>query len=446
MTDSRLDTTSGLFTDLYELTMMQSYFDRGMDDPAAFSLFVRRLPATRNFLLACGIDAVLDGLERLRFSDGDIAYLASLDLFTDAFLDHLRGFRFTGAVHAVAEGSVVFANEPIIEIVAPIGQGQLVETLVMNRVHVATVLASKAVRVVTAARGRAVIDFGARRMHGLDAALTAARAFHIAGVDATSNVLAGQRYAIPVSGTMAHSYIEAFDDEAEAFAAFTRSFPETVLLVDTYDTLAGVGKVIDLARRLGDAFKVRAIRLDSGDLYDLAIKARALLDAAGLDGVSIFASGGLDESEIARLLDRGAPIDGFGVGTAMGVSEDAPSLDLAYKLCAYAGRGRSKLSPGKPILPGRKQVFRTERGDVIARSGETLPGRPLLRPVMQDGRRVPGTRDDLDAIRARAAAEVAALPAAVRALEPAAEPYPVDVSADLAAYRDAVIASLQHSS
>jgi len=432
-----------LFTDLYELTMMQSYFDQDMHERAAFSLFVRDLPEERSYLLAAGLENVLDYLENLHFEDADIAHLRALGQFTREFLDWLKGFRFTGDVFAVPEGTPVFANEPILEIEAPIAEAQLVETAVMNIVHVQTLLASKAARVVEAAQGRAVVDFGARRIHGRDAAMQAARAFHIAGVSATSNVEAGRAYAIPVSGTMAHSYIEAFADEAEAFEAFTRSYPETVLLVDTYDTVQGVQNAIDLARELGDAFKVRAIRLDSGDLADLSERARGMLDEAGLSGVDIFASGGLDEYKIAELLGAGAPIDGFGVGTAMGVSEDAPSLEIAYKLTAYAGEGRLKLSPGKASFPGLKQIFRHTGpdgraiGDTLGLHSESLEGRPLIECVMRGGART-GRAPELNAICDHAASEIAALPDQVRAIAPAATAYPVEISADLDAYTEEV--------
>ncbi|RME69098.1 MAG: nicotinate phosphoribosyltransferase [Alphaproteobacteria bacterium] len=432
-----------LFTDLYELSMLQAYHAEGMAARAVFSLFVRRLPEGRNFLLACGLAAVLDYLEALRFADDDLAYLAGLGRFSDSFLRYLRGFRFTGNVRAVGEGTPVFANEPILEIEAPLPEAQLVETFVMNQIHMQTVLASKAQRVVAAAAGRPVVDFGARRMHGIDAAVKAARAFYIAGVSATSNVLAGARYGIPLAGTMAHSYIQAHDDEAGAFRAFVRSYPETVLLVDTYDTLAAIDKVIALARALGADFKVRAVRLDSGDLAVLARQVRRLLDDAGLGHVEIFASGGLDEHAIAALIAAGAPIDGFGVGTSMGVSSDAPDLDIAYKLCEYAGKGRLKLSAAKPVLPGRKQVFRVSEGeravrDVIAGADEDLPGQPLLEYVMRGGKRLAAGRDDLDDARVRAREAVARLPSAVRALAPPASPYPVAVSPALAAFQKQV--------
>ena len=437
----------GLFTDLYELTMMQAYLEEDMMADAVFSLFVRRLPSRRNFLLACGLDTVLDYLENLRFTGEAIAYLASLGKFSDRFLTWLRHFRFTGDVYAVPEGTPVFANEPILEVVAPLPEAQLAETFIMNQIHVQTVLASKAQRVVTAAAGRPVVDFGPRRMHGIDAALKAARAFYIGGVAATSNVLAGKRYGVPVAGTMAHSYIQAHDDEMAAFRAFARLYPETVLLVDTYDTLAGVRKVIDLARELGETFRVRAVRLDSGDLLALSRQSRRLLDEAGLDTVEIFASGGLDEDAIAALVSSGAPIDGFGVGTSMGVSEDAPTLDIAYKLCEYAGEGRLKLSTGKPVLPGRKQVFRVAEGsqdvrDVIARAGEDLPGRPLLALMMHKGKRLPSGIVDLETARRYAQEQIARLPAPVKAVAEADPPYPVEVSPVLSDFQAKVTARI----
>lgn len=427
---------AALLTDLYQLTMAQAYWRESLLEPAVFSLSVRRLPPRRNFLLACGQEDALAYLESLRFDDEALGYLAGLGGFRADFLEWLGAVRFTGDVRAVAEGTPVFADEPILEVRAPLPEAQLVETFLMNQLHLQTVLASKGVRVVRAAEGRRVVDFGLRRMHGTDAGLKSARAFYIAGVAATSNVLAGRVYGIPVAGTMAHSYIQAHEDEAAAFRAFADLYPETVLLVDTYDTLAGVRRVVDLAGELGDAFRVRAIRLDSGDLAELAGAAREILDAAGLERVEIFATGGLDEDRVAGLLRAGAPIDGFGVGTRMGVSADAPSLDMVYKLSEYAGAGRLKLSTGKAILPGAKQVFRVEEGgeavrDVIGRADESGPGRPLLRPVMRDGQRLEASVVALDEARRHAAEEVGRLPARIQALEPADPPYPVSVSQEL---------------
>jgi nicotinate phosphoribosyltransferase len=297
---------------------------------------------------------------------------------------------------------------------------------------------------VAAAQGRRVVDFGSRRAQGLDAALKGARAFYIAGVGATSNVLAGRVYGIPVAGTMAHSYIQAHGDERAAFRAFARTYPQTILLVDTYDTLEGVRRVIDLMNQAPGEFNVSAVRLDSGDVAALARESRSLLDAAGLREVAIFASGDLDEYGIASLLEAGAPIDGFGVGTGMSVSDDAPALDIVYKLAEYAGEGRTKLSRHKPVLPGRKQVFRREEAgtaiaDVIARADEHLDGRPLLHPVMRAGRRIASTVPDLKSIRTHAAEEIARLPARVTTIAPADPPYPVSVSPALQQHHERVI-------
>ena len=444
ITNQNMSVGPALFTDLYQLTMLQAYFEERMTERAVFSLFVRRLPRNRNFLIACGLDTVLDYLETLHFSQHDLAYLDTLKIFSDRFLSRLAEFRFTGDVHAVREGTPVFANEPILEVEAPLPEAQLIETYVMNQVHLQTMLASKAHRVVTAARGRSIIDFGARRMHGTDAALNAARAFWIAGVNATSNVLAGKRYGIPVAGTLAHSYIQAHDDEAAAFRAFAELYPDTVLLIDTYDTLTGIEKVIDLSKELGEDFKIRAVRLDSGDLLDLSLQVRDALDQAGLSRVQIFASGSLDEYEIGKLISAGAPIDGFGVGTAMGVSADAPYLDIVYKLTSYAGDGRVKLSANKPVLPGRKQVFRMsdgdrDTGDTIGRAGEDLPGRPLLEPVMRNGKLLIPPTADLAETRRYAAEQIARLPESVRGLSQADPTYPVDISPELNAYHHEVI-------
>jgi nicotinate phosphoribosyltransferase len=439
--------TQALLTDLYQLTMMQAYLRAGMIEPAVFTLSVRRLPPERNFLLACGLDDVLAYLETLHFSDDDLAFLGSLPHFDDAFIDALREFRFTGAVYAVPEGTPVFADEPILEVVAPLPEAQLIESCVLNTIHLQTLLASKAARVVSAAAGRSVIDFGMRRMHGADAALKGARAFYIAGANGTSNVLAGSMYAIPVAGTMAHSYIQAHESELDAFRAFVKVYPEATLLVDTYDTAGGIANVIALARELGEGFRVRGVRLDSGDLAVLSVAARAQLDEAGLDKVRIFASGGLDEHAIDDLVTQGAPLDGFGVGTAMGVSRDRASLDVVYKLAEYAGEGRIKTSPGKPILPGRKQVFRSEREgvvveDVIARHDESLPGTPLLRCVMRDGRRTEAGAESLAAARERARQGVERLPSEIRSLGPAARPFPVHVSGALGRLHQRIIAAV----
>jgi nicotinate phosphoribosyltransferase len=427
------DQDLALFTDLYELKMLQVYWRDGMGEEAVFDLYVRELPETRNYLLASGLDDALRYLETVRFGPDDLAYLASTGQFADHFLAWLGAFRFTGDVWAVPEGTPIFADEPLLEVVAPIAQAQLAETYLMNQVHLQTVIASKAARVVHAARGIPVVDFGLRRYHGTDAGMKAARAAYLAGVSSTSNVLAGAVYGIPIAGTMAHSFVQAFEDELDAFRAFARTYPDTILLVDTYDTIEGVGKVVELARELGP-FRVSGIRIDSGDLVELSYQARAILDDAGLDAIGIFLSGGLDEHRVAEVVESGAPVVGFGVGTRMGVPPDASALEIAYKLVAYGGEGRVKLSPGKPILPGRKQVFRMEGSDgraardVVARHDEEHPGEPLLRPVMREGKRLPAGRASLDEAREHAGREIARLPDRVQALDPARPPYEVEIS------------------
>jgi len=424
-----------LLTDLYQLAMVRAYWEEGMDAEAVFSLFARRMPAERGFLLACGQESVLETLENLRFTDEAIEFLAGFEVLPKGFLDWLAGFRFGGDVFGVPEGTPVFAREPIVEVVAPLPEAQLVETLLVNQIHLQTLLASKAARVVRAARGQPVVDFGLRRAHGVDAGLKSARAFYIAGIAATSNVLAGKVWGIPVSGTMTHDYVEAHPDELDAFRSFAARFGETTLLVDTHDTLEGVRNVIALAKELGDGFDVRAIRLDPGRDGRLAAEARTLLDRAGLAHVDVFASGGLDEASIDRLMEGGAPIAGFGVGTEMAVPGDAPWIDLAYGLAAYGGPRPPALDI-VGTLPGRKQVFRVEvdgiaMRDVIARADEELPGRPLLVPLMRDGRVLESARRDLGDIRAASGAAVAALPERMRSLDAGADDYPVEISGRL---------------
>jgi nicotinate phosphoribosyltransferase len=349
-----------LFTDLYELTMAASYFQIGFNEPANFTLSVRRLPPRRGFLVAAGLERVLEALEQFQFGQTALDALDGLKLFSHEFLHFLSALRFTCEVDAVPEGTIFFANEPILEVYGPLIEAQLVESLVMNQVGLATLIATKAARSVIAARGRRLVDFGMRRSQGVDAALVAARSSYLAGFVGTSNVLAGCRYHIPLYGTMAHSYIMAHEREREAFEHFVESFPRlSTLLVDTYDTIRGVENAARVARDLRDkGIKLQAVRLDSGDLADLSIKSRRILDQNGLHDVSIFASGNLDEYRIRDLIRAGAPIDAFGVGTAMVVSADAPSLDLAYKLAEYRSIPRLKTSTNKVTLPGRKQWFR----------------------------------------------------------------------------------------
>lgn len=426
--------TSALFTDLYELTMAQAYAAERMDQYAVFELMFRKMPANRNFMVAAGIGDVLEFLATFRFEDRDLHYLRHLGPFSDQFLNLLKNLRFTGDVYAMAEGTLAFPHEPMVQVIAPILEAQLMETLVLNQVHFQSLAVAKAARVVEAAKGRGVIDFGSRRAHGTDAALKVARATYLAGGSGTSNVLAGQAYGIPIFGTMAHSYVQAHDSELDSFERFAAMYPETTLLVDTYDTLDGVRKVIELSRKLQGRFCVRAVRLDSGDLGALARDARQMLDQAGLQNVTIFASGGLDEYEVQRLVNSGAPIDAFGVGTKLAVMDDASHLDMAYKLVQYAGRGRLKLSTSKVLHPGRKQVFRQiENGrlvrDVIGRFEEQLKGEPLLQPVMRQGVTVMPVR--LEESRLRFQSEIGRLPDQFRALEPSLDPYPVSFSSQL---------------
>ncbi|GIX21357.1 MAG: nicotinate phosphoribosyltransferase [Gammaproteobacteria bacterium] len=413
-----------LFTDLYELTMLQAYHAEGLDGRAVFSLYFRTLPPQRNFMLACGQAEAIARLAALRFGPASLEALARLG-FREDFLAALEGFRFEGEVRAVPEGTPVFPWEPILEIEAPLPAAQLAETLVMNRVHLQTTLASTAVRLRLAAGARTVVDFGMRRAMGADAAVTGVRAYWIAGLDATSNVLGGLRHGVPVTGTMAHSYIQAHADEASAFRAFAGLYPDSTLLIDTYAPLAAVDRVIALVR---EGFRVRAVRLDSGDLEALSRAVRERLDAAGLRQVRIIASGGLDEWRIAELVARGAPIDAFGVGSHLAAG--APGLDLCYKLVAYEGDGRFKASPGKAIYPGAKQVWRIGAGeeamhDRLAPWGAPGEGAPLLRPVWRDGRWLVEDFADAGRARERAREAVAALPPRIRALEPAAPPYRV---------------------
>ncbi len=426
---------SALSTDLYELTMAVSYLRRQMTAPATFSLFVRDLPPQRGFLVAAGLADCLDHLESLKLTPDEVGDVAGMLGLTAADRARLRRLRFTGEVWAVPEGTVVTAGEPLLEVTAPIPEAQLVETALLNFVTFQTTVASKAARCRLAAPRAQLVDFGMRRTQSLDAARQVARATWIAGWDATSNVAAARAYGLPASGTMAHSYVEAFPSEEEAFRAFATDFPErTTLLVDTYDTREGVRTAIDVIRGAGLGDRA-GLRLDSGDLGALAETARALLDAAGLPGVRIIASGSLDEFAVDALVRAGAPIDAYGIGTKVGVSADAPSLDTAYKLTQYGERPVFKRSIGKSTLPGRKQVFRDPdmRDHVGLRDQPAPPGTtPLLRPVMVGGRRL-DPADTLDAARRRCAADLERLaPARRRITDPS--PEPVSLTPELAAY------------
>lgn len=429
------DANVALFTDYYQLTMLQAYYREQMKEMAVFDLFVRRLKQ-RNYLLACGLDDVLTYLEQLRFTPQSLEYLSSMGAFDSSFIDWLEHFRFTGDVYAVREGTPMFADEPLLEVIAPIAEGQLVETFLLNQVTFQTGIASKAARVVREAAGRSVVDFGMRRMHGTDAAMKAARACYIAGVNGTSNVLASKVYGIKPVGTMAHSYIEAHTLEVDALKAFGNLYPGTTLLVDTYDTLEAVRHILDLFQRSNGAFRPGAIRLDSGDLADLARRSRELLDSGGLTDVKILASGSLDEFSIRNLVASGAPIDGFGVGTRLGTMADQPYLDSAYKLSAYAGAGRMKLSSEKSSVPCPKQVYRYFEGgkavrDVVVSRGEELDGTPLLECVMRTGKRTEAGSRTLDDARRHASDCLGYLPDRLFALETAELPYPVTLSPKL---------------
>tara|TARA_A100001391_G_scaffold189999_1_gene161976 strand:+ start:22326 stop:23666 length:1341 start_codon:yes stop_codon:yes gene_type:complete len=434
----------GLLTDLYELNMAQAYHLDQRRGEAVFSLFYRVLPGERNFVVACGQEHAARLISELRFPKEQVRRLAPLG-FRDDFLDWLANFRFSGEVRALPEGSLVFPQEPLLELRAPVAEGQLLESLLMNYVNLETLLASKAARVVLAAGDAPVLDFGMRRMHGLEAAWRSVRAYRVAGIQATSNVLGGLTFDLPLRGTMAHSYIQSFDDETEAFRRYARDYPGTTLLIDTYDALAATDKVIGLVRDEG--LDVGAVRIDSGDLAALARAVRDKLDGAGLSRVRVVVSGGLDEWKVAALVAAGAPIDGFGVGTEMGSVADAPSLDFAYKLTEYDGRPRLKASPGKPVYPGAKQVWRQYDGegrlvgDEITAADEERHGEPLLRTVVADGVPVLPAPDP-DAARERLRRELASLPPALRGTARADAPYPVTFSDALEELRTRTLDSL----
>lgn len=415
--------TSALLTDLYQLNMLQAYLDHGQTDTAVFEFFVRRFPARRGFLMAAGLDQALDFLENLQFSKQEIDWLRQNYRFTDGLLDYLASLRFSGDVDAMPEGTIFFADEPIIRVTAPLPEAQLVETRLINILHFQSLVASKAARMVLVAPDKQLIDFGLRRAHGAEAGLTAARASYLAGFTGTATVLARKNFGIPAYGTMAHSFIQAHDDETAAFSAFARSRPDNlVLLIDTYDTEAAARKVVKLVPRLKAAgISVHGVRLDSGDLITLSKSVRRILDDGGLQDVTIFASGGLDEDELMRMMDADAPIDGFGIGTSLTTSFDVPALDCAYKLQEYAGIPRRKRSARKATWPGRKQVWRSfaddgrMAGDVLARQDDQQAGEPLLVPVMRRGQRIaaPPTLAD---IRQKAARGLAQLPEPLRRL------------------------------
>jgi nicotinate phosphoribosyltransferase len=430
---------SALVTDLYELTMAAAYWDRGMHAKATFCLYLRGRPQ-RGYFMAAGLEPALDYLTRYRFHPGDISYLAQTGLFKPAFLVFLNTLRFSGQVRALPEGALFFPDEPILEVTAPIIEAQLLETFLINTIGLHTMIATKAARCVYAAQGRSLIDFALRRSQGIDAGMAVARSTYLTGFDATSNMLAAKAYGIPAAGTMAHSFIQAIGDEKEAFEAYARTFPDrTVLLLDTYDTIQGARQAVEVARQMAVAgHSLVGVRLDSGDMIALSRQVRKVFDDAGLPEVKIFASSGLDEFAVDRLVQGRAAIDAFGVGTKVGVSADLPYLDMVYKLVRYNGRDMRKLSPGKQTLAGEKQLFRCHdtRGryleDIIGRRGESFDhAQPLMETVMQAGQ-ICRCLPSLDEIRRDFRSEIENLPDRYKQLSHP-DAYPVRLSPALSA-------------
>jgi nicotinate phosphoribosyltransferase len=437
-----------LLTDLYQLTMLQGYFDQRMEDTAVFEFFVRKLPAQRNFLIAAGLEQALSFLENLRFTAEELEWVSGHGAFRPAFVRYLEELRFTGDVHAMPEGTVFFPNEPILRITAPLPQAQLAESRLINLLHFQTLIASKAARSVLAAPDKLLVDFGLRRAHGAEAGLLAARASYLVGFAGSATVLATPLFGIPSFGTMAHSFIQAHDDESVAFEHFARSLPENViLLIDTYDTEAAAEKVVRIAPKLErEGIKIKGVRLDSGDLADHAFKVRRILDEGGLGQVTIFASGSVDEYVLEDLMIQKAPIDGFGIGTHMDTSADAPYLDCVYKLVEYAGKPRRKRSEGKVLWPGRKQVFRRYidesrmAEDILSLESDQQSGEPLIELCMQGGKRTKAS-EALRALRARSLDQIRRLPTNLLSLK-TAPAYPVTVAEAVRALARAVDAAI----
>lgn len=426
-----------LLTDLYQLNMIQAYLEHGKTETAVFEFFIRNLPPQRQFLVAAGLEQALVFLEDFRFVPEELEWLKSTGRFGTDLIEYLAALRFEGDVHAVPEGTVCFADEPLLRITAPLPVAQLVETRLINLLHFQTLIASKAARFVLRAPEKLLVDFGLRRAHGAEAGLLAARAAYIAGFAGTATMLAAREFAMPLYGTMAHSFIQAFDGEAEAFAAFADSRPDhLVFLIDTYDTEAAAHLVVAMAPKLAAAgIRIEGVRLDSGDLIALSKSARRILDAGGLPDTTIFASGGIDEPELAAMITQCAPIDGFGIGTSLTTSHDCPALDCAYKLQEYAGVARRKRSEGKSTWPGRKQVWRAYgrdgrmSGDILSLEHDVRDGEPLIGQVMKSGNRMDAPAP-LAALRARAARDLQHLPENLRRLEPGS-PYPVNIAEPL---------------
>ena len=436
--------SSILLTDLYMLTMLEAFHRKGMNGVASYEFFVRALPQNRGFLLAAGLEQALQFLESAHFTAEEIEWLRSSGRFSAEFLGYLGQWRFEGDVHAMPEGTAFFPHEPILRVTAPVCQAQLVETRLINILHLQTLIASKAARCVLAAPGKLLVDFGMRRAHGAEAGLLAARASYLAGFNGTATVLAGEQFGIPLYGTMAHAYVQSHDTESAAFESFADAQPDNVvLLIDTYDTEQGARTVVEIALRLRKkGIPIKAVRLDSGDLAEHSERVRVILDEGGLRDTEIFCSGDLDEHRLQELVQRGSPIDGFGVGTRLDTSADAPYLECAYKLVEYEGQPRRKRSEGKGNWAGRKQVFRKYgdgpimEADTVTLDSDRLEGEPLLQPVMLRGQRVQPA-ETLTLLRQRAAQQLGCLPAPLRAL--ATQPsLPVNISPVLqAATREA---------
>ncbi|WP_316226468.1 nicotinate phosphoribosyltransferase [Bradyrhizobium sp. SZCCHNS3052] len=428
---------SALLTDLYQMTMIEAYLESGQTDTAVFEFFVRKLPPQRSFLMAAGLEQALDFLQNIRFSQDELGWLERTERFSKSLIDYLANFRFTGEVHAMPEGTVFFGNEPILRVTAPLPEAQLVETRLINIMHFQTLIASKAARLVLLAPDKLLVDFGLRRSHGAEAGLLAARASYVAGFSGTATLLAEKSFGIPTYGTMAHSFVQSFDDEAAAFEAFARARPENlVLLIDTYDTEAAARKVVMLAPRLKElGIAVSAVRLDSGDLSALAKKVRCILDSGGLKDTGIFVSGGIEEGTLIAFARDATPIDGIGIGTGLVTSSDAPALDCAYKLQEYAGLPRRKRSTGKATWPGRKQVWRRyDRdgrmlADILSTEEDQQEGETLIQAVMLGGRPI-ASQPSLHDIRAHARRQLDQLPPELRTSK-AVAPYPVQISSHL---------------
>jgi nicotinate phosphoribosyltransferase len=438
-----------LLTDLYQLTMAQAYFREQRMGLATFSLFVRSYPPNRGYFVSAGLEDVLDFLEAFSFESTALDYLAEQKLFSDDFLHYLGDLKFTGAVWAIPEGRIFFTNEPVLEITAPIIEAQILETFVINQIHLQSLIATKAARCLHAAGGRPLVDFALRRTHGTDAGMKVARASYLAGFAGTSNLLAGSRYQIPVFGTMAHSFVSCFEREIDAFRAYVASFPNnSTLLIDTYETIEGARNAVEVAREMASrGQKLLGVRIDSGDLAAQARAVRKVFDDANLPELKIVGSSGLDEFELAELTRSNTPFDSYGIGTKMGMSADAPWADMSYKLVEYERRPLLKLSPGKTSWPGKKQVFRLRDSegklvrDVIGLREENLAGERLLKEVLRDGKmlhRYPSLKESRNLF----AEEFAAIPEEVKRIRDPS-PYPVAFSTELNALREQATSSIQ---